>query len=91
MKSGVNWLHQQYVSSIVESCTKDQSYVIMLKWDTIDEVHTILQQKCELVQKIGAIIEKYHYKDTKISFYRTGKMMLTNVNQIDTLLKELFE
>ena len=91
MKSGVNWLHQKYVSSIVESCTKDQSYVIMLKWDTINEVHTKLKQNCELILQIGGIIEKYRYKDTKISFYKTGKLMLTNVNQIDTLLKELFE
>jgi hypothetical protein len=63
----------------------------MLKWDAINEVHTILKQKCELIQQIGNIIEKYQYKDSKISFYRTGKLMLTNVNHIDTLLKELFE
>ena len=91
MKSGVNLLHQEYVSSIVESCTKDQSYVIMLKWDAIKAVHNILKQKCELIQQIGGIIEKYQYKDVKISFYKTGKLMLTNVMQMDTLLKELFE
>ncbi|NPD88124.1 MAG: hypothetical protein HGN29_05355 [Asgard group archaeon] len=91
MKSGVNWLHQRFVSSIVESCTKDQSYVIMLKWDAINEVHTKLKQKCELVQQIGGIIEKYQYKDLKISFYKTGKLLLTNVNHIDVLLKELFK
>jgi len=84
-------LHQQYVSSIVESCTKDQSYVIMLKWDAVKEVQSKLQKNCELIQQIGGIIEKYQFKDVKISFYKTGKLMLTNVNQIDTLLNELFK
>ena len=63
----------------------------MLKWDAVKEVQSKLQQNCELVQQIGGIIEKYQFKDVKISFYKTGKLMLTNVNKIDTLLNELFK
>jgi hypothetical protein len=63
----------------------------MLKWDAVNEVQAKLQQNCDLIQQIGGIIEKYQYKDVKISFYKTGKLMLTNVNQIDALLKELLE
>ncbi|MHA1953418.1 MAG: hypothetical protein ACW96U_05695 [Candidatus Heimdallarchaeaceae archaeon] len=84
-------LHQKYIKSIVESCNKDQNYVVMLHWDAIDEVHEKISQKCEFVRKLGNIIEKYKYKSTSISFHKTGKILFTNVKRIDTLLKELLE
>lgn len=82
-------MHQKYVSSVVESCTKDRSYVVMLKWDTIDEVYEKIRAKSLLIRKIGNMIEKFQFDETKISFYRTGKIMLTNVDNIETLLDKL--
>ena len=82
-------MYQKYISSIVESCTKDNSFVVMLKWDTIDEVHKKIQKRSILLKKIGNIIEKYQFGQTNISFYKTGKMMLTHVDHIETLLSKL--
>jgi len=61
----------------------------MLKWDTIDEVYEKISAKSLLIQKIGNMIEKFQFDETKISFYRTGKIMLTNVDNIETLLDKL--
>ena len=61
----------------------------MLKWDTIDEVYDKISTKSLLIQKIGNMIEKFQFGETKISFYRTGKIMLTNVDHIETLLNKL--
>ncbi|MHA1211908.1 MAG: hypothetical protein ACTSSH_05550 [Candidatus Heimdallarchaeota archaeon] len=82
-------MYQNYVDSIVESCKKDNSYVIMLKWGTIDEVQKKIQAKSELIQKIGNMVEKYQYGKHKISFYRTGKLMLSEVEHIENFLTEL--
>ena len=61
----------------------------MLKWGTIDEVQHKLQEKCNLIQKIGNMVEKYQYGKCKISFYRTGKLMLYEVDQVENFLTEL--
>ncbi len=61
----------------------------MLKWDNIDEVYDKISTKSLLIQKIGNMIEKFQFGETKISFYRTGKIMLTNVDHIETLLDKL--
>ena len=82
-------MYQKYISSIVESCTKDNSYVVLLKWNTIEEVHKKIQERSILLQKIGNIIEKYQFEQTNISFHKTGKLMLTNVDHIETLLSKL--
>ncbi len=77
------------MDSIVESCKKDNSYVIMLKWSKIEEVQKRIQQKSKLTQKIGNMVEKYQYGKHKISFYITGKMMLSEVEDIEQFLTEL--
>ena len=61
----------------------------MLRWGTIDEAQKKVQEKCELVQKIGTIVEKYQFGKHKISFYKTGKMMVSGVEEIETFLTEL--
>ena len=61
----------------------------MLRWGSIDEAQKKIQEKCELVQKIGAIVEKYQFGKHKISFYKTGKMMVSEVDEIETFLTEL--
>ena len=61
----------------------------MLKWGTIDETQKKLQAKCKLVQKIGNMVEKYQYRQHKISFYKTGKMMVSQVEEIENFLTEL--
>ncbi len=61
----------------------------MLKWGTIEEVQKIIQEKGELIQKIGNMVEKYQYGKHKISFYRTGKLMLSEVEHIENFLTEL--
>ena len=61
----------------------------MLKWGTIEEDKKRIQAKRELVQKIGSIVEKYQYGKHKISFYRTGKLMLSGIENIEDFLTEL--
>ena len=61
----------------------------MLKWGTIDEVQRRIQSKGKLVQKIGNMVEKYQYGDHKISFYKTGKMMVSEIEEIEQFLTEL--
>jgi hypothetical protein len=77
------------VDSIVETCKKDNSYVILLKWGAIDETQKRLHEKAKLVQKIGTIVEKYQYGKHKISFYKTGKLILSEVEHIEDFLSEL--
>jgi len=86
---GVNWLYQDYVDSIVESCKKDNSYVILLKWGTIEDVHKKIQNKCKLIQKIGNMVEKYQYGKLKISYYATGRLLLSEVEDVEEFLTEL--
>ena len=61
----------------------------MLKWGTIDEAQAKIQAKCELVQKIGNIVEKYDFGKYRISFYKTGKIMVSEVEEIENFLTEL--
>ena len=77
------------MDTIVESCKKDNSYVILLKWGTIDEVQNKLQKKCKLIQRIGNMVEKYQCEEHEISFYRTGKMMVSKVEEIEIFLTKL--
>jgi len=83
-------LYQKYVQSFIDSCKKDNSFVVMLKWDTMEEAHEKIKQKCILIQSVGNLIEKYQFGKTLISYYKTGKIMLTEVDHIETLLDKLF-
>ncbi len=91
MKLGVNWLYQKYVQSFIDSCKKDNSFVVMLKWDTMEEAHEKIKQKCILIQSVGNLIEKYQFGKTLLSYYKTGKIMLTEVDHIETVLEKLFD
>ena len=62
----------------------------MLKWNTIEEAHEKIKQKCILIQTVGNLIEKYQFGKTFLSYYKTGKIMLTEVDHIETLLEKLF-
>ncbi len=62
----------------------------MLKWDTMEEAHEKIKQKCVLIQTVGNLIEKYQFGKTLLSYYMTGKIMLTEVDHIETLLEKLF-
>ncbi|MHA1828505.1 MAG: hypothetical protein ACTSX6_07645 [Candidatus Heimdallarchaeaceae archaeon] len=84
-------MFQKYISNVVESCQKDQSYVVMLKWDSIDVVHEKIKTKCDLKLKIGNVIEKYEFNNSQISFYKTGKLMLKNVENVEKFLNELLK
>ena len=74
----------------MDSCKKDNSFVVMLKWNTMDEAHNIIKQKCIPLQNVGNLIEKYQFGKTIISYYKTGKLLLTEVGSIETLLSKLF-
>lgn len=84
-------MYQKYVDSIVESCKKDNSYVVMLKWGTIDEVYEKISKKGKLIQKIGNMVEKFQFDKTSLSFYRTGKLMISDVDHIEKFLTEILE
>lgn len=62
----------------------------MLKWDTMEEAHEKIKQKCILIQSVGNLIEKYQFGNILISYYKTGKIMLSEVDHIETLLDKLF-
>ena len=84
-------MYQKYVDSVVESCKKDNSYVIMLKWNTIDEAYERISQKGILIQKIGNMVEKFQIDDVKLSFYKTGKILLSGVKDIEKFLAKVLE
>ena len=84
-------MYQKYVDTIVESCKKDKSYVVMLKWATIDEVYEKIAAKGTLIQKIGNMVEKFKLESVNISFYRTGKILISEVSKIETFLSKLLE
>jgi hypothetical protein len=63
----------------------------MLKWGTIDEVHEKLSKNGKLIQKIGNMVEKFQFDNSKVSFYRTGKLMLVGVEHVEKFLKQILE
>lgn len=75
----------------MDSCKKDQSYVVMLKWDTMEEAYQKISERCVLLQRVGNLIEKYQFGKTIISYYKTGKLLLTNVDHIESLLNKLLK
>lgn len=62
----------------------------MLKWETMEEAHEKIKQKCILIQSVGNLIEKYQFGKIFLSFYMTGKIMLSDVDHIETVLDKLF-
>ncbi|MBY9001577.1 MAG: hypothetical protein KGD64_11710 [Candidatus Heimdallarchaeota archaeon] len=74
----------------MDSCKKDNSFVVMLKWDTMEEAHDKIKQKCILIQNVGNLLEKYQFGKTIVSYYRTGKLLLTEVDHIESILSKLF-
>lgn len=56
----------------------------------MEEAHEKIKQKCVLIQTVGNLIEKYQFGKTLLSYYMTGKIMLTEVDHIETLLEKLF-
>ncbi|MHA1302843.1 MAG: hypothetical protein ACTSQE_05535 [Candidatus Heimdallarchaeaceae archaeon] len=77
------------VKSVIENCQKDSSWVVMLKWDKIEEVKVKLQKNCTLVGSVGTFILKYKYENMAISFYKNGKIIITNVEDIDSAINNI--
>ncbi|MHA1867342.1 MAG: hypothetical protein ACTSXD_04695 [Candidatus Heimdallarchaeaceae archaeon] len=82
-------LAHPFAQSIIQNCQKDSSWLLMLKWSKIDEVKKILEEKCDFETSVGSFILKYKYKGIDISFYKNGKLILTNVDNIENIIKEL--
>ena len=74
---------------MISDCVKEQSHVVMLKFDKIDEVYEKIQLKCLLLEKIGTIIEKYQFGNVIIKFYITGRLVLMDVDELDITLSKL--
>jgi len=74
---------------VISDCVKEQSHVVMLKLDKIDEVYEKIQLKCLLLEKIGTIIEKYQFGNVIIKFYITGRLVLMDVDELDITLSKL--
>lgn len=74
---------------MISDCVKEQSHVVMLKLDKIDEVYEKIQLKCLLLEKIGTIIEKYQFGNVIIKFYITGRLVLMDVDELDITLSKL--
>lgn len=74
---------------MVSDCVKEQSHVVMLKLDKIDEVYEKIQLKCLLLEKIGTIIEKYQFGHVIIKFYITGRLVLMDVDELEITLSKL--
>jgi len=78
-----------FAKSIIQNCQKDNSWLVMLKWSKIDEVKKILEDRCDFVSSVGSFILKYKYKGIDISFYKNGKLIFTNVENIENIINEL--
>lgn len=79
------------VKEVIQSCKEDNSYVIQLKWDSINEVKELLHKNSEYLYAIGRYIEKYSFKGKELSFYKNGKIVVKEVTDIDTFIQKLLE
>ncbi len=79
------------VKEVIQSCKEDNSYVIKLKWDTIDEVKELLHKNGEYLYAIGTYIEKYSFEGKELSFYKNGKIVVKEVIDIDAFIQRLLE
>lgn len=79
-----------YAQAVIESCKKDNSYVVMLKPKYITVSHEKIKAKCEKIDNLGNLVYRYKHNETLISFYSTGKIILKHAPEdVDKFLAEL--
>ncbi|MEM0216690.1 MAG: hypothetical protein QXK78_07510 [Candidatus Bathyarchaeia archaeon] len=81
----------EYVSRIEETCGQESNFVVFLKYERSREAIEKILKKSELQRSISSIIYDLKFKGASLRLYSSGKILIKNVKEKETLLKVLSE
>ena len=74
-----------------KACSTSNSYIIEVRKEKIEEFREMLEQKAKLIKDVRGIVRKYSYGEYRITVFRSGKVVIENIADIDTLYNLLSE
>ncbi|MEM2180453.1 MAG: hypothetical protein QW134_07510 [Nitrososphaeria archaeon] len=83
---------KKYVSHIEETCGEEKDIIVILKYDTKDEVVRKILEKGKIVKSIANAVYEISYEDKVLRIYRTGKILMKKFKdkkEAEEILKRL--
>lgn len=80
-----------YVSRIEETCGQESNFIVFLKYERSKEAIEKILKKSELERSISSIIYDLKFNGAYIRLYSSGKILIKNIKEKETLLKILHE
>jgi len=82
----------KYVARIEEACGENKDFIVVLKYDLLNEAINKILKKATLINSISNIIFDLKFQNTSLRLYRNGKIIikkLRNKEEAKMLLENL--
>lgn len=78
-----------YISRIEETCGEEHHYIIFLKYERSKEAIEKILKRTKLERSIASIIYEVKFNDILLRVYSSGKILMQNIKDKETLMKIL--
>ncbi|MCS7115644.1 MAG: hypothetical protein RMJ15_06370 [Nitrososphaerota archaeon] len=82
---------ENYITRIEETCGEEKHFIVLLKYEHKDEAIAKILKKARIEKSIASIIFEATFKGVSLRIYTSGKMLVKNVKDKNTLLSVLSE
>lgn len=82
-----------FVKNVVQSCASDNSYLVNLNWNNMDEAVKIIKSRAKIIRKVGPVLTLAEFKGTSLSIYNDGRLLVKRLDKntdINDFLRDLF-
>jgi len=84
---------EDYVRNVIQSCASDNSYLVNLNWNKLDDAIKIVKSRAKIVREVGNVLTLAEFKGTSISVYNDGRLLIKRLDKkidVNDFLKDLF-
>ena len=85
---------EDYVRNVIQSCASDNSYLVNLNWNNLEEAIKIIKSRAKITREMGTVLTLAEFKGTSISVYNDGRLLVKRLDKridINDFLKELLD
>ncbi len=83
-----------YVANIEETCGEERHFIVMLRFNKRNEAMKKILERGKIKKSFSGLVYEISFKGVQMRLYKTGKILLKNLNErkeVEKILEELLK
>jgi len=83
-----------YVANIEETCGEERHFIVMLRFNKRNEAMKKILERGKIEKSFSGLVYEISFKGVRMRLYKTGKILLKNLNErkeVEKILEELLK